>query len=294
MKSGSRVPGSRWSALFLAASALLLAAGIASAESSDTFPGAVPDTFRLRVGGMYAWFNTDVTFQENVTSGGPVGSGVSLEDALGLQSSHAGYALRGYWNFVGRFYVDFGHTGFSRGRTETISQDFNFGDVTYTAGASVETKMKSSLPYLDFRYGFIKSDAVQLGVSIGAAYPILKAEATASAGVIGPGGPIVGQTVTRTAKESLPVPLLGLQFDGRLGDNVSAGVIFNGIFAPVSPYSGAVFDGEAHVDWFITHYFGLSAAFDYTRFSLKREDENSLVQFKYSYYGPRVYLMFTF
>jgi hypothetical protein len=32
---------------------------------------------------------------------------------------------------------------------------------------------------------------------------ILKAELQASAGVVGPGGPIVGQTVTRTAKEEL-------------------------------------------------------------------------------------------
>jgi len=123
---------------------------------------------------------------------------------------------------------------------------------------------------------------------------VLKAELQASTGVIGPGGPIVGQTVTETAKEELPVPLLGLKFDQQIGDGLSAGILFNGIFAPVSPYTGSVFDAEAHVDWFMTKNFGLSAAFDYQRFSLKRENTNTFVKFQYSYYGPRLYLTLTF
>jgi hypothetical protein len=265
-----------------------------SAVAQAQFPGDVPDTFRLRLGGMYAWFNTEVTFQENITEGGPIGAGVSLEDVLGLPGSRAGFAAKGYWNFAGRFFVDFGYTGFSRSREESIARDFNFGDVTYTVGASVEASMKSHLPYLDFRYGIVKNDAVQFGVSLGAAYPNLEANASASAGVVGPGGPIIGQTVTRTAKVSMPVPLLGLQFESRLGDGLSAGVIFNGIFAPVSPYTGSILDAEAHIDWFATRNFGVGAAFSYTRFDVKREEANTYVEFKYSYYGPRLYALVTF
>lgn len=269
---------------------LLFAASRAQAQ----FPGDVPDTFRLRLGGMYAWFDTEVTFQENITEGGPIGAGVSLEDVLGMPASKAGFAARGYWNFAGRWFVDFGYTGFSRSREESIARDFGFGDVTYTVGASVSASMKSHLPYLDFRYGIVKNDAIQFGVTLGAAYPGLEANASASAGVVGPGGPIIGQTVTRTAKFSTPVPLLGLQFDSRLGDAFSAGVIFNGIFAPIDPYRGSIFDAEAHLDWFATRNFGVGAAFSYTRFDVKREEANTYVEFKYSYYGPRLYALVTF
>ncbi len=209
-----------------------------TAESADTFPGDVPATFRLRLGGMYAWFNTETTLRENFTPGGPILAGISAEDVLGVPDSTAGFTGRGYWNFVGRFYVDFGYTGFSRSHEAAISQDFDFGDVTYTAGAEVSSSVKSHLPYVDFRYGIIKNESFQFGVSVGAAYPSVKEEASASAGVVGPNGPIVGQTVSRTAEVQMPVPLLGLQVDGRLGEGVSAGLIFNGIFAPVSPYSG--------------------------------------------------------
>jgi hypothetical protein len=276
----------------LAVAALLLAAGVASAQNQ--FPGDVPDTFRLRLGGTYAWFNTNVTFQENLTPGGPIGSGVSLEDVLGVPGSTGGFDARGAWNFLGRFYVDFGYSGYTRSQTATLAQDFSFGDSTYTVGSSVSASMKSQLPYLDFRYGIIKTDAVQFGVSLGAAYPILQAEASASAGVIGPNGPVVGQTVTREAKISVPVPLLGLQFDTKLSEGLSAGVLFDGIFAPVHPYVGSIFFADAHIDWFATKYLGFGAAFDYTKFAIKKEETNTYVAFAYSYWGPRVYVTLSF
>jgi hypothetical protein len=175
-----------------------------------------------------------------------------------------------------------------------IGRDFTFGDSTYTLGSSVSASMKSQLPYLDFRYGIVKTDTTQFGVSLGAAYPILKAEATASAGVIGPNGPIIGQDVTKTAKESLPVPLLGLAFEQKIGDSLSAGVLFNGIFAPVHPYVGSIFDAEAHIDWYATRNLGFGGGFEYTKFNLKREETNSYVNFAYSYYGPRVYVILSF
>jgi hypothetical protein len=274
----------------LVASVLLLAAAGAQAQ----FPGDIPDTFHLKLGGMYAWFNTDVTFQENLTPGGPIGAGISLEDTLGMPSSKPGFVARGDWNVVGRLFVDFGYSGFERSATHTIARDFNFGDSTYTLGASVSTRTKSDLPYFDFRYGIIKNESTQFGLSLGAAYAFLEASASASAGVIGPNGPIVGQTVTRTAKISVPVPLLGLQFDQKLGDGFAAGVLFDGLFAPVHPYVGSVFDAEAHLDWYATRNFGVSVAFNYTKFNLKKEETNTFVDFSYSYYGPRLYLTLNF
>ncbi len=283
---------SKWSTLFLAAFALALATGVASAQ--NTFPGDVPNTFRLNLGGMYAWFNTTVTFQQNLTPGGPIGSGVDMEGLNILSSNAPGFVARGYWNFLGPVYLDFGYAGFKRSRSSAFSVDVPFGDSTYTAGASVAASTTSYLPYLDFRFNFINNPHTQLGVALGASYIVLKAELEASAGVVGPGGPVVGQTVTKTAKEELPVPLLGLRFDQQVGEGLSAGVLFNGIFAPVHPYVGSVFDGEAHLDWFASKNFGVSVAFNYTRFSIKREQTNTYVKFAYDYYGPRLYATLTF
>ena len=261
-----------------------------TAAAQAQFPGSVPDTFRLNAGGMYAWFNTDVTFERD----GGTGGGVNFEDVLNLPGSRGGFYGRGSLNF-GFLSFDFGYVGFSRSRATTISQDIIFGDTTYTAGAQVEAKEKSQLPYGDIRFNFLHNPSTQLGLTLGVAYPILEAQLSASAGVVGPGGPIVGQTVTEKGKIATAVPLLGIVFDAALGDEVSAGIVFNGIFAPVHPYVGSIFQADAHVDWYFAHNFGVGGGFNYTRFRIKREDlPDTFVDFRHDFYGPRVYLTVTF
>jgi hypothetical protein len=262
----------------------------AAATAQAQFPGSVPDTFRLNLGGMYAWFNTDVTFEQN----GGAGSAISFEDVLDVPKSHGGFYGRGSLNF-GFLSFDVAYVGFSRSRSTTISQDVVFGDTTFTAGASVEASQKSQMPYGDIRFNFLHNPSTQLGLTLGVAYPILHAEMSAAAGVIGPGGPIVGQTVTKEAKLETPVPLVGILFDAALGDDVSAGIVFNGIFAPVHPYVGSIIQADAHVDWYFASHFGLGGAFNYTRFRIKKDDlPETLVDFSHDFYGPRAYLIVTF
>jgi hypothetical protein len=270
-----------------AAAVCLLAARPARAQ----FPGDVPNTFRLTAGGMYAWFNTDVTFQQNITQGG--GPGIDFEDTFNLPSQ-GGFYGRASFN-LGFLSFDAGYVGFTRTRSATISRDIIFGDSTYTAGATVEARQKTQLPYGDIRINFLHNPSTTLGLTLGVAYPILQAQLSADAGVVGPGGPVVGETVTREGKIETPVPLVGIVFDAQLGDRVSAGIIFNGIFAPVHPYVGSIFQADAHVEWYFLRNFGVGGGFNYTRFRIKREDlPDVFVDFQQDFYGPRAYLILTF
>jgi hypothetical protein len=66
---------------------LLLVAAPARAQ----FPGDVPDTFRLSLGGMYAWFITDVSFQQNLAPGALERGTIDLQKLAGLTSSTGGF-----------------------------------------------------------------------------------------------------------------------------------------------------------------------------------------------------------
>ena len=57
---------------------------------------------------------------------------------------------------------------------------------------------------------------------------------------------------------------------------------------------GSVFYLEPHADWFVTKNFGVGLAFQYTKFNIKKEETNTLVDFSYAYYGPKVYVTLTF
>jgi hypothetical protein len=276
----SRVP-----VLHVMAAALVF---LAAAHARAQFPGDVPNTFRLTAGGMYSWFTTEASFEQN----GSGGASVNMEDVFNLPS-HLGFYGRASFN-LGFLSFDAAYVGFSRDRTATISKDITFGDSTFTAGASVEGKQESHLPYADIRFNFFHNPSFQLGLTVGVAYPILKSDLTASAGVIGPNGPVVG-TVTKEAKIETPVPMLGIVTEAAFTNRLSGGIIFSGIFAPVHPYTGSIFTADVHMDYYFTPNFGVGGGFNYTRFRLKKDDlPNVLIDFHHDFYGPRAYLTATF
>lgn len=261
----------------------------AAAQARAQFPGDVPNTFRLTAGGMYSWFTTEMAFEQN----GSGGASVNIENVFDLPA-HFGFFGHAAFN-LGFLSFDAAYVGFSRSRTATISQDIHFGDTTFTAGASVEAEQKTQLPYADIRFNFFHNPSFQFGLTAGVAYPMLKTDLTASAGVIGPNGPINGTTVTREAKIETPVPMLGILADVAFTNRLSGGIIFNGIFAPVHPYTGSIFQADAHMDYYFTPHFGVGGGFNYTRFRIKKDDlPNVLIDFHHDFYGPRAYLTGTF
>jgi len=96
----------------------------------------------------YVWFNTGQTFQETTTRATLACPEINVENVLRLPDSKSGFLGSGYWNFAGRSFVEVGWVGFAKSRTETIAQDIILGDTTYTAGASISTSIKSSMPYV--------------------------------------------------------------------------------------------------------------------------------------------------
>ena len=261
----------------------------AASHARAQFPGDVPNTFRLNAGGMYSWFTTAASFEQN----GSGGASINMEDVFNLPS-HFGFYGRASFN-LGFLSFDAAYVGFSRSRTATISKDITFGDTTYTAGASVDAKQESHLPYADIRFNFFHNPSFQFGLTAGVAYPILKSDLTASAGVIGPNGPVIGGTVTKEAELKTPVPMLGIVTEVAFTHQLSGGIIFSGIFAPVHPYTGSIFTADAHMDYYFNPHFGVGGGFNYTRFRIKKDDlPNVLIDFHHDFYGPRAYLTATF
>jgi hypothetical protein len=272
----------------MCAAALLLAAVPARAQ----FPDKTPDTFRVSLGAEYAWFKTDVSYTQFIA--GVPGPRFSLEDIAGLPDSHVGPTLYGYWNFAGRSFIDFGFLYFDRSKTTTISRDIQFGDTTYTAGASTDTFFKSSFPYVGYRYGFIKTDTFQLGLGLGVTYAWMETGLSASAGVVGPGGPIVGATTSRSAKVSAFVPQIGLDVEGRIAPNLTAGVRAMGAGAAISPYHGWDISGLVHFDYYFAENFGVGLGYQYSEYNLRKTTSTQEIKFEYRYDGPQAYITLTF
>ncbi len=273
--------------LALSLAGLFLAAAPATAQ----FPDQVPDTFRIRFGVMYSWFNTQLLFDE--FSGTNPGVTIDLENVSNLPSSKAGPWFYGNWNFAGRSYLDFGFLYFNRSKTTTTSQDITFGDTTYSVGESVETSFKTAFPYAAYRYNFVKDPSVQLGLSLGVTYASMKAEFSGVASATGPGG-TAGTSVTKAKTINAWVPLIGMTFDAKVADNMSAGIQVMGAGATITPYKGWTIMGNAHFDYYFAQNFGMGLGYQYSHFDIKRTQSTSSLEFDYEFNGPIAYITLTF
>lgn len=265
---------------------------LAAAPARAQFPGDVPDTFRISLGANYDWFKTQVQFTQFATGSLP-GVNVDLENFTGLPDSKVGPNVDGWWNFAGRSYIDFAYLSFDRSHSATIARDFVFGDAVYQAGATVATSMKSSFPYVGYRYGFIKTDSMQLGLSLGVTYASMEAELSGSAGIVTPGGP-VGAAVSKDAKVHAWVPLIGVQFETKIVDCLTAGLNVRGAGATITPYHGWTVGGLAHADYYFAHNFGVGLGYQYTKYSIRRSNATQSIEFNYQFDGPQAYFTLTF
>src|SRR5215470_3357857 len=264
--------------LVLLGAVLLPAAALA--QSSTDFPGTIPDNIRFRFGGIYANWKSDVTFS---TADNP---GEEIDFAKLMDKPHK-FTFRGegFWNFAGRSFLDFGYISFGTKNEQTITRDIHFGGVTFVAGADVSTETFSRFAYAAYRYGIVKTPSFQLGLSLGLSYATLRANMTASAGVLGPGGtPVVG-TVAKEAEIQAPIPLLGIEAEGQIAEKLSGGIRFRAFGATISPYSGNAEEVLGHVDYFIIQNFGIGGAYEWTHLSMKKEQDTKTIQFNYHYNG---------
>jgi hypothetical protein len=266
--------------------ALLLSASSARAQ----FPGGIPNGLRFRFGGIYANLNSKVTFTTPEVPSGEI----DFSRLLGDPDNKFTFRGEGAWNFAGRSFLDFGYVRFSTDNTAQIEQDITFGGVTYTAGAEVTSDTLAQFIYAAYRYGIVKTPTFQLGLSLGISYTTLRAQLAASAGVIGPDGPITGVTTTREAEIEAPVPLVGLELEGLLAYNLSLGLRVRAFGVSIDPYSGNMVEALGHVDWYLARNFGLGAGYEWTRIDIDKEESDKTVGFIYRYDGPRFYVVLTF
>lgn len=264
--------------------------GLLSASSAlAQFPGDVPNNFRLRVGGIFA--NLEST--ASLSTGDSAAEDIDLGGVLGQPDTKNVFRGDGYWNFLGRFSLDFGFLDISSDASRSISRDIHFGGVTYTAGADVDSENESRYIYGAFRYDFVKNPSFHLGMSLGVSYTTLRTELSAEAGVVGPGGAITGR-VTRETKIDAPVPLLGLEAEGRIAGTVSIGGWVRAFDISIDPYSGSMVEAMGHVDWYFARNFGIGGGYEYSKIDVKRETDTKTTEFDFRYDGPRLYFIVTF
>jgi hypothetical protein len=264
-------------ALALAGSAPLSA--VLAQQAGWTVHPALQDRWAFQLGVYSPKVNT--TFRLNGT-GGLIGTEVNAEEDLGLRERNDMPAFLASVRLGERWKLEFEYLSLERENSRSLSRTINWGDNTYTIGASVNSSFNTDIYRLSVGYSFVKDVQKEFGVVLGLHATDILARINAAA---------VG---TEEGDVLAPLPTIGIY----------------GAYAPTPRWliSGRVdvfslkyeeFDGQLvnttlGVDYRIWRNLGLGAAWRYIDYDLSVAASRYEGAINYRFSGPLLYLVSSF
>jgi len=125
---------------------------------------ALTDKFSFELGGYYSKSSTQASFGPST---GGVGVIVDFEETLGLEDRNLS-AIGGFlWRITDRWRLEVDYFSLNRNATRTLAADVTWGNQTFTAGSTVDSKYDFSDIRVSGGYSFFKRPDKELGVGVG-------------------------------------------------------------------------------------------------------------------------------
>src|SRR5262249_59637896 len=102
---------------------------------------------------------------------------------------------------------------------------------------------------LAYRSGFVKPPAVHFGLSLGVRVAKLAGSVSAKAGVQRPDGTVIQGGASTERSVSVPVPLLGADFEVALAQGLTLMARARGIGVTIDPYHGSWIEFAGGLNW---------------------------------------------
>ena len=168
---------------WLASTALILGVHTANAAESSASTEVIPshpllsDELILTLGAFYPRSNTTAALGP---SGGGSGVAIDFEDTLDLEKRTLTPTASVFWRASENWRVEFDYFEVSRDATRTLATDIQWGDLTFTAGSTVNSTFDFSDLRLSAVYSIFKRRDKELGAGLGVHVSGIKASIASS------------------------------------------------------------------------------------------------------------------
>jgi hypothetical protein len=221
-----------------------------------------PNRFMLR-GGYGLVFNADTTF--NISGESGVGAIVDYDLTLGGERDDAIWRIDAAFRLAPRHTFTFSYYDVTRTGDKVLEQDVLIGDVTYAAGATVDSELAIKLYRLFYDYSFYQSDKVDLAFSGGLYFANVKMSFDGT--LTCRGGATCGPGTTLAAGGStedltVPLPSLGFQLKYYILPRLHIQLRFDWFYFEVADVKGAMTEMYLGAEYRLFKHFAIGAAFD--------------------------------
>ena len=224
------------------------------------------------------------------TPGGRVGTDISLESDLNLRDRKtlpaflAGARLWDRVTIIGEYYA------LNRSGSASVARDITFDDVTYPAGARVNSSFESDVYRLALGYSFIRRENLELGAAIG--LHATNFEATLSGD--GQVGNIPVQNQRRTRDLIAPMPTVDLYGGYQVTPRLTLAGRVDYMSLSSGKYDGSILNTEARASYRVWKNVGVGAMYRYVDYDFDVEKKRWTGRLDYKFSGPALFLQATF
>lgn len=147
----------------LLVASLMAATARAQTEAIPNHP-ALSDKFSFELGGFYSRSSTQASLGPPAGGTGVV---IDFENTLGLEERNLSAVGSFLWRISDRWRLEVDYFSLNRNATRTLETDVTWGNQTFTAGSTVDSKYDFSDIRVSGGYSFFKRRDKELGVGAG-------------------------------------------------------------------------------------------------------------------------------
>jgi hypothetical protein len=181
-----------------------VAAGALAAAMHPAFAADAgeEDPYSLSLGAYFVT-RTNGTLRYDRTAGiASIGTSVDWERDLGGETSMTVPRIDGYYRFAPKHRVDFSWYRIDRGGRIVTQRDIEFGNVSFPAGAPVDSKLDTETTKLTYTYSFYRTREIETAVSLG--LHLTRIEASLQSAGLG---------LAESNSVTAPLPVFGFRLD---------------------------------------------------------------------------------
>lgn len=262
-----------------AASALLLAAGTASAEG----PNLLDEGFDVSLGTFIVQQDTKVTLDGKTAGEVRPGTPVDWERNFGDGDSTR-FRLDGYWRFADRHKLRMMWFGSSKSGSRTIDREIDWQGETFPINAKLKGESKFNIIELAYEYAFMRRENFELTGTAGIHYMDYSISLSGNAND--------GQVTRNVKKEGsvgAPLPVFGGRFLWHMGGDFWLDTSAQWFALTIDQYSGSVWDTKLDAIWQPNKWVGIGLGYNYFKVDVDVNKDSFNGNLNWAYDGPRIF-----
>ncbi|ORT52051.1 hypothetical protein ST37_03295 [Vibrio sp. qd031] len=244
------------------------------------------EKFKLDLGGyLVAHHSTQMFF----TSQYLAGVNLDLQDDFGMETQTRSIRLDGHYRLNPKHKMEFSYYRLHTGSSKVTDRDIDFLDVTFSAGARIDSYLKMDIYKLNYAYSFYHTDKVELSTGIG--LHMIKTTSGVSGDFTADGEYVVGGT--ESMNFLAPLPVLGFKMIYSATDKVNVIGALDYFGLNIRDFSGYFTDLRIASEYAAFDNVSIGAGLNFTVLDLAVKKEGKL-KVSQGVSGAMVYLSYRY